>query len=93
MFQIDLSENPNVTFIQAFDLSWAANYAAGMLASNEAAISGRFSNFTPTQILQATAASYNFGTKNISGNPSTIDKGTTNNNFGGNVLGLMQCFK
>lgn len=64
-----------------------------MLAENESAISSRYSNFTAAQILQATAASYNFGTRNISGNPDAIDKGTTGNNYGSNVMELMQCFR
>jgi hypothetical protein len=49
-------------------------------------------NLNPTQLLQATAASYNFGTGNISGNPNTIDVGTTGGNYGANVLLLMDCF-
>ena len=93
VFQIDLSKNSGVTVAQAFNVAWSANYAAGMLASNESAISSRFSNFTAAQVLQATAASYNFGVKNISGDPNTIDQGTTKNNYGSNVMGLMQCFK
>lgn len=93
VFQIDLSAHPNVTPAEAFNISWAANYAAGMLSSHESAIRSRFSDFTKTQILQATAASYNFGIKNISGNPDTTDQGTAHNNYGSNVMGLMQCFK
>jgi len=58
-----------------------------------ATLAARFPNFTSEQLLQATAASYNFGTGNISGNPSTIDKGTTPDNYGGNVLNLMDCFR
>jgi len=57
-----------------------------------ATLAARFPNFTSEQLLQATAASYNFGTSNISGNPNTIDKGTTGNNYGSNVLLLMDCF-
>lgn len=45
------------------------------------------------QLLQATAASYNFGTSNISGNPNTIDAGSANDNYGTNVMNLMDCFK
>lgn len=93
MFQIDLSRNPGVTAAQAFNIPWAANYAAGVLASNAAYISSNSPNFTASQQLQATAASYNFGLGNISGNPNTIDQGSTNNNYGSNVVGLMSCFK
>jgi RHS repeat-associated protein len=93
VFQIDLGANPNVTAAQAFNLPFAANYAAGMLASNSAYLASAFPSFTPGQLLQATAASYNFGVGNISGNPATIDQGSTNNNYGSNVVRLMQCFR
>lgn len=86
VFQMDLCENSNVTEAQAFNVAWSANYAAGMLAANQAAISAKFPNFTAAQVLPATAASYNFGTKNISGNPDTIDTGTAGNNYGSNVM-------
>jgi Transglycosylase SLT domain len=93
VFQIDLGANPNVTAAQAFNVPFAANYAAGLLASNSAYLASAFPSFTPGQLLQATAASYNFGVGNISGNPATIDQGSTNNNYGSNVVGLMQCFR
>ena len=76
---------------QAFNLPFAANYAAGMLSSNMNYLSSAFS-FTPAQLLQATAASYNFGTNNISGNPNTIDVGTTGGNYGSTAVGMMTCF-
>ena len=92
VFQIDLGANPNVTAAQAFNVPFAANYAAGMLASNSAYLGATFPNLTSAQLLQATAASYNFGVGNISGNPATIDVGSTGNNYGSNVVGLMSCF-
>jgi hypothetical protein len=56
-------------------------------------LSAKFPNFTPTQLLQATAAGYNFDpTTNISGNPNTIDKGTTWGNYGISVVFMMDCF-
>jgi hypothetical protein len=55
-------------------------------------LSAKFPNFTPAQLVQATAASYNFGIRNISGNPNTIDVGTANGNYGSNVVQLMDCF-
>ena len=58
-----------------------------------ATLSTAFPNFTPTQLTQATAASYNFGVSNISGNPATIDVGTTGGNYGSNVVNLMSCFE
>ena len=91
-FQIDIGKNPSVTGAQAYDISFAANWAASYLAQNMATLAAKFPTFTPDQLLQATAASYNFGTGNISGNPNTIDVGTTPGNYGGNVLKLMDCF-
>lgn len=93
VFQIDLGAHPNVTAAQAHDLTFAANYAANLLAHNMATLASRFPNFTHNQLLQATAASYNFGIGNISGNPATIDQGTTGNNYGSNILDLMDAFK
>jgi hypothetical protein len=92
VFQLTVSASSGVTATQAESLTTAANIAAQMLNSNMATLAANFPNLTPTQLLQATAASYNFGTGNISGNPSTIDVGTTGNNYGSNVLGLMNCF-
>ena len=92
VFQIDLGQNPSVTVKQARDIVWAANFAAHMLATNMAKLSANYTNFTPAQLLQATAASYNSGLRNISGNPDTIDAGTTGANYGINVLSLMSCF-
>jgi RHS repeat-associated protein len=93
VFQIDLGQNPNVTSSQAFNIPFAANFAANMLATNQSTLAAAHPNLSPTQLLQATAASYNFGTGNISGNPNTIDVGTTGGNYGSNVLGLMTCFQ
>jgi RHS repeat-associated protein len=92
IWQIDLGRHPDVTPAQAFDPSWAANWAARLLDSNMDVLAAAHPNLNPTQLLQATAASYNFGTGNISGNPNTIDAGTTENNYGSNVLLLMDCF-
>jgi RHS repeat-associated protein len=87
-----LTNQRGVSAAQAFNLSFSANYAAGMLSSNMASLSSAFPSFTSSQLLQATAASYNFGLTNISGNPNTIDVGTTGGNYGSNVVGLMSCF-
>jgi len=92
VFQIDLGQNPAVTSAQAYDIKFAANYAANMLATNRATLASQHPNLNPTQLQQATVASYNFGTGNISGNPNTIDVGSTGGNYGSNVLGLMTCF-
>ncbi len=93
VFQIDLGQNPSVTRAQASDLTFAANFAAQMLSRNMTTLTAAHPNLTPLQLQQATAASYNFGTGNISGNPSTIDVGTTRGNYGSNVLALMVCFR
>jgi len=92
VFQITVSRSSGVTAQQAGNLTWAANYAANMLSSNLTTLSSKFPNFDPAHLLQATAASYNFGTGNISGNPDTIDVGTTGGNYGSNVVQLMDCF-
>ncbi len=92
-----LTNQPGVTAAQAFDLTYAANYAANMLSSNMSYFSNKFPAFTPDQLLQATAASYNLGPGGISGNPNTIDVGSApggiNGNYGSNVVGLMSCFQ
>ncbi len=93
VFQIDLGQNPSITEAQAYDVSYAANFAATTLATNMATLAAEHPNLTATQLLQSTAASYNFGTGNISGNPNTIDVGSTGNNYGSNVLNLMSCFQ
>ena len=67
--------------------------AANMLATNMATLAAQHQNLNATELLQATAASYNFGTGNISGNVCTIDVGTAGNNYGSNVLDLMDCFQ
>ncbi|HEV3481173.1 MAG TPA: RHS repeat-associated core domain-containing protein [Candidatus Acidoferrales bacterium] len=93
VFQITVSLSSGVTSAEARNLTWAANYAANMLNSNANYLAGKFPSFTPTQLLQATAASYNLGPGGISGNPNTIDKGSKpHNNYGSLVLQLMNCF-
>jgi hypothetical protein len=92
VFQIDIGRNPSVTEAEAFNTTFAADWAANLLSTNMATLQGKFPDFTPTNLLQATAASYNFGVKNITGNPNTIDVGSTGNNYGSNVVNLMDCF-
>ncbi len=93
IFQIDLGVNPSVTEADANEIAYATHFAAHMLAMNMDTLSTKYPNLTSTKLLQATAASYNFGTANISGNPNTIDVGSTGNNYGSNILALMNCFK
>jgi len=47
------------------DLTWTANYVVKLLNSNMAVLAATHPNLTADQLLQATAASYNFGTGNI----------------------------
>ena len=93
IFQIDIGKNPNVTAAQASDPTFAADWAAAFLAGNMAILAKKYPNLDPSQLLQATAASYNLGTGGISGNPNTIDMGSTGNNYGSNVLQLIDCFQ
>lgn len=86
-----LTNQPGIGPAQAYHLGTSANYAARMLATNMTYLSRKF-DFTPIQLLQATAASYNFGVDDISGNPATIDVGTTIHNYGRSVVLIMRCF-
>ena len=97
IFQIT---NGSVPWMNSLTPMWAASYAASLLSSNMSTLATDFPNFTPTQLLQATAASYNFGAGNISGNPATIDYGSAPatklhpelGNYGSDILLLMDCF-
>ncbi|HTX42091.1 MAG TPA: IPT/TIG domain-containing protein [Acidobacteriaceae bacterium] len=96
VFQITVSPTSGVTADEASNLPWAADYAAGLLASNMAYLSQRFPDFTPAQLLRATAASYNmnpYKRGNFTGDPNPIDKGTARGNYGSNVVALMSCFE
>ncbi len=90
MFQ--LTRQPGVTREQAHNLQFAADRAARIIASDMAYLKRKFPRLTQAQLLQATAAAYNFGVDDISGNPATIDKGTTRDNYGESILLLMNCY-
>jgi hypothetical protein len=93
MGYFQLTNQPGVTAAQAYDLTFAANYAANMLSDNESYLSNEFPAFTPDQLLQATAASYNLGPYGFSGNPNTIDVGSKpDGHYGSDVVGMMACF-
>ena len=92
VFQIDIGENPDVSGTQAMDVAWAADWAAARIAANLRNIRSRFPRFTKAQALQAAIAAYNLGTREISGNPDTIDVATPGDNFGRNVLDIARCF-
>jgi len=80
VFQIDIGKHPDVSEAQANDLNFAANYAANLLQQNMQTLANNFPNFTPAQLEQATAASYNSGPatsraiplRSIKGRPRTI---------------------
>ena len=84
--------NKKITRAQAHNLAFAADMAARIIKSDMAYLKRRFPKLTQAQLWQATFASYNFGVDDISGNPATIDVGTTNNNYGESILLMMNCF-
>lgn len=93
VFQLTVAPGSGVSYGEASNLYTSAYIAASVLASNYSSLQLQFPNFTPAQLLQATTASYNFGTGNISGNPATIDVGSAGGNYGSNVVAIMQqCF-
>ena len=92
IFQLTVSPTSGISASQAEDLETAAFYASSELDDYMKQLQAKFPNFTPAQLLQATAAAYNFGVSNISGNPNTIDVGTAGGNYGSNVVQLMTCF-
>jgi len=93
-----LTNQPGVSKAEAWDINFASQYAAKMIATEMRYVRGKCPNFNSTQVLQAAAAIYNFGRKarngadNITCNAATIDQGTTGNNYGSNILNLMQCY-
>ena len=91
-----LTNRPDVTSAQAYDIPSAASYAAKMLAQNRSMLSHRAPNFTADQLTQATAAAYNKGGNKgiyrITSDPRTIDVGTKAS-YGRNVFDLMDCFQ
>ncbi len=92
-FQIDIGKNPGVSESEAFSIGFASNFAATMLTTNLYILQAKHPNLNPGQLLQATAASYNAGVGNTSGNPKTIDIGTTGNNYGSNTVTIRNaCF-
>ena len=88
-----LTHQPGVSYVQAPDPAFAANYAAAMLARNGRKIASRHPLFSPQDQLLATAASYNLGPNKFSGDRSKIDDGSIpKGHYGHNVLALMKCF-
>ncbi|WP_263418066.1 RHS repeat-associated core domain-containing protein [Terriglobus albidus] len=90
-----LTNQPGVSKEQAFSIPFSANHTAQSLSKNMVKFANKFPALTPTQLLQATAASHNIGPGGISGNPATIDNGThgtPDGHYGASVVGLMNCF-
>lgn len=91
-----LTNQPGVTRAQAHDLTFAANYAAKMIAENKRLLKRKFPKFTETQLMHAAIASYNFGPNEIKGNPERIDIGTEGwkegRPYGESVLLAANCF-
>ena len=89
-----LTPGPGITSAQAGDLAFSAGYAAQLLSDNRRLLARRLTNFTDSQLLHATIASYNIGpgSDDITGNPNTIDVGTAGDNYGRSVLDLRSCF-
>lgn len=93
VFQIDLGVHSNITKAQADDIAWSANWAANYIYNNMSYLGSKFPALDEDKLLQAAVASYNFGVGNISGNPDTIDVGTTGDDYGANVIGISKAFK
>jgi len=93
VFQIDIGQHPEVSESLAMNTTWAATWAMNYLRAN-------YSNWCPeTSVLTRLIFSRHWqhpitlALGIISGNPDTIDVGSTNNNYGSNILDLMACFK
>jgi hypothetical protein len=78
------------------------NWGATNLAANAATIANKHPNFAadPALLIQATAASWNLGPNGFTGNPATIDAGSTDSrgegypgNYGRNIMDIMTCFQ
>lgn len=65
-FQITVRPGNGISAADAMNTAWAADWAANLLSNNLRTLANTFPKFTGDQLLQATAASYNFGTDDIS---------------------------
>jgi len=90
----ELTNRPGVTPAQAYNMPFAANYAAGMIRKAKAPLPGKYPDFTPYQLNQAAAAIYNKGYLNhpITADPASIDAGTSRPAYGKSIVDLMYCF-
>jgi soluble lytic murein transglycosylase-like protein len=84
--------HPGVSQQQAFDVNFAANFAADLLSSSM----NRWSNFGniagPAAIRDYNAGSRYTATKSLLGIPA-LYRGTTQNNYVSNTINLMDCFQ
>jgi soluble lytic murein transglycosylase-like protein len=106
VFQIDLEKNKGkVTEEQAFDLEFAANWAAKTLAQNAETLAASY-GLGGQRLWTLVIASYNAGLKGVTeainrrlARGGTIDQITsldfltTRGNYARNVMDLMECFR
>lgn len=100
IFQIDLGQHPDVSFSQAMDPSFSANYAAGMLQSGytSAASLGYGHDMSNAGALRQYNAGPRYFKQKMAGGVTALDKGTTGANHGpgnyvSNVLAIStKCF-
>jgi soluble lytic murein transglycosylase-like protein len=106
VFQIDLEKNKGkVTEEQAFDLEFAANWAAKTLADNAKDLAASY-GLGGERLWTLVIASYNAGLKGVErvidswlARGGTIDQIasldflTTRGNYARNVVDLMECFR
>lgn len=99
VFQIDGSQNPQVSYAQAHNLTTAAGWAAKYFSHSESLYRRAYPSFTPSQLLEATALSYNEGQAGFpkwyggGGFPNAErHSGDAHKSYGQNVVNLMSCF-
>jgi RHS repeat-associated protein len=101
IFQITVKPTSGITATQASDLSMAAYWVLNRLRETSSKLVDMNLDYDSAQFDQALAASYNMypSSKNFTGDPNTIDEGTTDSrgknypgNYGSNILDLMDCF-
>jgi hypothetical protein len=50
VFQIDIGQNPSVTAAEAYDMTFAADWPANLLATNMATLAANYPTLSPTQL-------------------------------------------
>lgn len=93
VFQLTVRSGGPYTAADASRLDSAAYLAAAHLRNDMNQLYSNHPSLAVQNMLtKATAAAYNIGPGNISGNPSSIDTGTAGNNYGQSILDLTHCF-